>query len=286
MNRRHFLQTVGTAVPVAAATAWLARPTSDSGVHNERDAAERILDTRTINCSYIPYGNIFTKDPNTGKMAGIFYDLTEKMGALLELNVNWNVETTYATFAEDMKAGKCDIIGGGIWASPSRAKVANFSLPLFYSGLGFYVRSDDHRFDQSIDIINDPQFKIATIDGEMSHIVQRNDYPKASVVSLANNTDVSMLAENVATGKADATFMEKPLANLYLQKNPGRLRNVADAKPLRIFENTWAFAYGSDRLKTMLDTSIKTIASEGYIDRILEKYHEQDSYYRVRTPVG
>ncbi len=46
--------------------------------------------------------------------------------------------------------------------------------------------------------LNDARYRISTIDGEMSQIVQESDFPKASVqFSMPDITDISMLVENV-----------------------------------------------------------------------------------------
>ncbi len=199
--------------------------------------------------------------------------------------INWNTETTYATFSEDLQMGKSDVFGGGIWSNPHRATVANFSLPAFYSGVALFTRSGDTRFDADMSVLNNVRYLIATIDGEMSQMIQQKDFAKASVLGLPNNTDIAMLAENVVSGKADATFMDKAAAALYLQKNPGSLRSPGNAKPLRVFENTWAFCYGSERLKNMIDSAVRDMIYGGYVDHVLAKNGQEQGFYRVRAPI-
>ena len=289
MDRRAFinlLTTAGIAAPVAAATAKMIAPKSAATLKAERNIAERILDTRQIRCAYINYAPAFMKDPNTGKMSGIFYDLTEKVGELAGFDIKWDVETTFATFADDLRYAKYDLYGGGIWPDTKRATIVDFSMPTFYSGLGVYVRADDHRFDGKVNALNTPDFRIAAIDGEMSQIVQQSDFPKASVLGLPNNTDISMLAESLIGKKADATIIEKAVANLYMKKNPGALRNLTDAKPIRILENAWAYAYGSDRLDGIMTAAIKEMLYSGYVEKVLEKYEGvPGSFYRMRAPI-
>ena len=284
MDRRDFLNALTTA-GIAAGVAGAVGHSSASPTPRAKDVAERILETRQLQCGYISYAPVLVKDPNTGKLSGLFYDLTERLGELLGLEVQWKAETTYATFTEDMQTGKYDVFGGGIWANPQRAKAVNFSLPAFYSGVGIYVRNGETRFDNHPAMLNDPRIRIATIDGEMSQTIQQSDFAKASVVGLPNTTDISMLAETVAAHKADATFMEKSAAALYLQKNPGSLRNLADSRPARVFENVWSFAHGSERLRAMLDAAVKEMVFSGYVDHVLEKYGQQDGFYRVASPV-
>ncbi len=286
MNRRDFLQTLGVAVPTAVATGLMTRSGTDSSARKNKDITERILDTKQMNCSYITYAPFIMKDPNNGRLSGLFYDLTQKIGELADIEMKWGVETTYATLAEDLRHEKADLFAGGLWPEPKQAKAVNYSLPAFYSGLGVYVRGDDHRFDKNMGKLDDPQFRIATIDGEMSQIVQQSDFPKASVLGLPDNSDISLLAESIASHKADATIIEKAVANLYMLKNPGSLRNLTDAKPIRIFENTWACAFSSPRLKNTIDIAVKEMLSSGYVDKIMAQYEQvQGSFYRVRPPV-
>ncbi|MDE2030079.1 MAG: transporter substrate-binding domain-containing protein [Alphaproteobacteria bacterium] len=286
MNRRDFLNfaaSAGIAVGVGAAMADKAPQETKA----DKIAAERILDTRRMRCSYITYAPFIMKDPNTGKLSGMFYDLTQKVGELADFEMEWIEETSFATFPEDLRMSKFDLFAGGLWPEAKQAKVVNYSLPAFYSGLGIYVRGGDHRFDGDAAKLNDAHFRIATIDGEMSQIVQKSDFPKASVLGLPNNADISMLAESVTTRKADATIIEKAVADLYLKRNPGSLRNLTNAKPIRIFGNTWAFGYGAPQLKTVIDTAVDDMLFSGYVDEILAVYEpEQGSFYRVRSPVA
>jgi len=284
MDRRSFInliKTAGIAAPVAAVTSRLAEPPEAACA--AKDKTERILDTRKMNCSYVVYAPFIMKDPNTGKISGIFYDLTQKVGELANLEMTWATETTYATFIEDLQNQKYDVFAGGLWPETKQARAVNYSLPAFYSGLGVYVQADDRRFDGNVDRLNNPRYRIATIDGEMSQIVQQSDFPKASVLGLPDNADISLLAESVATKKADATIIEKAVANLYMLKNPGTLRNLSDARPIRVFENTWAFAHNEPRLKNTIDTAVKDMLSSGYVDHVLAKYEQvPGSFYRVR----
>ena len=288
MDRRSFLNcllTAGVAAPVAAVTAHMEKRVSGTLPQKAQDAAERILATRQIIFSYISNGPLLAINPNDGKPSGVFFDLTRRLGDLAQLDVKWAFESTFATFTEDLRLGKCDAVACGIWPNAQRAKMANFSLPAFYSGVGVYVRKDDHRFDDDIRKLDDPKFHIATLDGEMSYSIQESDFPKASVFNLPNTNDLTMLAESVVTRKADATFLEKAVAADYMAKNQKALRCLTDARPIRIFENTWSFPQGSERLKSILDAAMKEMIYSGTVDKILTKYGQEDSFFRAHAPI-
>jgi polar amino acid transport system substrate-binding protein len=286
MNRRDFLNVLtsaGVAAGVAGVTAKVAKP---EAARAAKDAAERILDTRKMTCGYVVYAPYLMKDPNTGKFSGIFYDLTQKIAEIADFETEWAVETTYGALPEDIRSQKYDIFSGGLWPQVKQAKDVNYSKASFYAGLGIYVRANDYRFDDDYRKLDNPRYRITTIDGEMSQIVQQSDFSNASVLGLPDVSDNSLLAENVATGKADATFIEKAVANLYLLKNPGTLRNLCDERPIRIFENTWAFAHNAPRLKSVIDTAVKEMLYSGFVDKVLAKYEQvPESFYRVRAPI-
>lgn len=289
MNRREFMKTLATtgfAAGAAVAASHVRGPEKQGGSAAGKDIAERILDTRRLRCGYLIAAPYFTKDPNTGEMADFFFDLIKRLGELADFDIAWEAETTYTTLTEDLRRGKFDVFGAGLWPSVARAKAVHFSLPAFYSGVGIYVRHDDRRFDGDSARFNQPRYRIATIDGEMSQAIQQSDFPFASVLSLPDSTAFSMLAESVVTGKADAAFLGKEAAADYLRKKPGALRALELEQPLRVFETTWAFAYGSERLRNVIDTAVKDMTTSGFVNQVLVQHGLAGSFYRVRSPVA
>jgi ABC-type amino acid transport substrate-binding protein len=250
-------------------------------------AYERIMRTGTVRCGYVVYPPYIIRDPNTGKLSGVFYDYTQKIGDLAGLKIDWNAETDYLTFITDMEKGRYDVYCGGLWADTNQAKTLDYSIATNYNGIGVYVRADDHRFDQNPDSLNDPQFKFASIDGDTSQIVLRDVFPKASQVSMPNITDVTMLAENVKTGKADATIMGEIVGNGYLEANPGSLRNIYKDQPVKVYENLYAFTPTKDSqsLVTMFNVAIKELLYSGALDAMTAKYMKKpNDFYPVALP--
>lgn len=244
--------------------------------HVERHPAisllERINTTNTIRCGYVAYPPYLIKDPNTGVLSGIFYELTEKMGQLMSLKIDWAYETTFATYIEDMKAGRYDVYCGGLWPEASRARFTEFTMPVNYAAMGLYVRADDARFDNNIELLNNKQYRLATLDGEMAAVVAKEDFPKAQVISHAHTSDLSALITDVVTQKADAVAIERSVAETYIRNNPNSLKNLTEQKPIRIFANTWAVLRGNHDVVSMLDTTLEEMVNTGAVDRIISTY--------------
>lgn len=259
--------------------------TTEGKTKIEESAYERTISSGKIRCGYIPYAPYFMKDSNTGQLSGIFYELTEKMAKMLNLKVEWTYETTFATFTQDLKNKRFDAYCAGLWAVPSDARNVDYTMPANFVGLGVYVRSDDNRFDNNIEVLNDKKYKFAAVDGEMSDIVARDDFPNAQIISHTNNTEVAQLSLDITGKKADAMVVEKAVADEYLVKNPGSLKNITIESPIRLFGTVWAVTKGEGNLITMFNPAIDEMVNSGAVAKIVAKYEKTPgSFYPKISP--
>ena len=61
-------------------------------------------------------------------------------------------------------------------------------------------------------------------------------------------------------------------AHQYDLNNPGKIRRINEAMPLRVFGNSLAIGGGQDRLRRMLDASTGELMASGQIDKMIAKY--------------
>lgn len=260
--------------------------TTDNG--KQESAYDRVIKSGTITCGYVTYPPGCIKDPNTGKLSGIFVETLEKAAEVMGLKVVWKEEVGWGTMIEGLQGNRYDLIGSPVWANSSRGKLADFTTPLFYSGIGIYVRADDNRFQNTptgLQALNNKDIKISTLDGEMSDIITKADFPNATQVSLPQNSDNSQLLLNVVNKKADITFIEPSIAEDFLKNNPGTIKNIAADKPIRVFPNTMMLKKGETDLQNMLNVALAELINSGYVDRIIDKYDPKGNlFYRVAYP--
>jgi polar amino acid transport system substrate-binding protein len=257
---------------------------SPSGVGPE-SAYQRILRTGKIRCGYVVYPPGLMKDANTGKLSGIFVDATNAAAANMGLRADWTEEVGWGSMIEGLRANRYDAICSPVWANSTRGKQADFSVPLFYSGIGAYVRVDDHRFDADLTKLNASGVTVATVDGEMSSIIAHQDFTKARQDSFPQLADVSQLLLEITSKKADVTFVEPFIAELFLKAHPGTLRNLAADHPLRIFPNTMMFGKDEPALKSMMDTALMELINAGAIDKLIRGYAPSVSaFYPLAFP--
>lgn len=245
---------------------------------------DRVIKSGTIRCAYIVYPPSTMKDPNTGKLSGIAVETIQEVGRKLDLKIEFTEETAWGQMIEGLEANRYDLVVSGIWPNASRAKRVDFTRPLFYSGIGVYVRSDDNRF-ADLTAINNESIKTAAIDGEMSDIISREDYPKAARISLPQTADVSQVLLNVAQKKADVTFVEPYIGFQFLKNNQGTVKNLTPDRPVRIFGNTMMLRRGQMEFKNMLDTAIEQLINSGFVYRLLDQHEGvKGAFYRADFP--
>lgn len=258
--------------------------TQPSETIEAKDKLAAVLRTGEIRAGYVVDPPAMIKDPNTGELSGIFYEVMQETGKNLGLKINWVEEAGWGTMIEGLAAGRYDIIVTDLWPNASRAKSIDFTNPLYYIPIGVYTRSDDSRF-ADLNAINNEKITIATIDGEMSAIIAAQDFPNAKVLSLAQDTPVSQVLLNVTTKKADVTFAQPAIAEEFLANNPGSVKNIARESPVRYFPNTMGVPKNEEGFKSMINTAQEELLNSGVIDKLIQKYEKYDgSFYPVSKP--
>jgi len=251
---------------------------------NGNSVYERVMRRGTIRCGYSLYNPGCIKDPQTGKLSGIGIDTFELVAKNLGLNVEWAEEVGWGTMVEGLQTNRYDMIVTPVWATSDRARVVDFSKPLFYSPVFAYVKKGNKTFTaENMHDWNSPKYSIATIDGATAEIIAQEDFPRLKRVSLPQLSDFGQLLLTVSTGKADVTFTEPADAAAFIKHNPGVIERVGN--PLRVFPNCWIFRRGQLEFKDMIDTAVDQLINSGALDRIIRKYEtEPNTLYRVDIP--
>ena len=229
--------------------------------------------TKTIRVGYLSDGDApnISRDPNTGKIFGIYVDALNNTAQILGLKVDYTEAVTWGTMIEGLNDGRYDVVPG-IWLNTQRGAAADLSKPLLYFAVGGYVRPNDHRFDTNQNNINDKSIRIATIDGEQSDLIARSLFPNATRISLPQNADLSQLLLSVSQNKADVTFTDTSNAGVYLKSNPGTVRNLNVNKPLEVFPSTYMVRKGEEQFLSLLNTSVDETINTGQAELLIKKY--------------
>jgi ABC-type amino acid transport substrate-binding protein len=242
------------------------------------------MKTGTIRCAYLLYTPFFMRDPNTGKLSGVFYDIMEEVGKSTGLKIDWSTEVGYDNIFPGLDSEQYDVFAGGLWSNSKRARSGYFTVPAFYSVVTAWARVGETRF-KNLEGINDPSVRISTIDGNIADIISQTDYPNATTISLPHLTPYSLEFQNIIDKKADITFADAAAVQDFITAHPGALQQIAPNKPLRVFGTSLVVRKGNIDLKLLLDTSIQELTLSGRIEKILQKYETQPNFFkRVASP--
>lgn len=244
---------------------------------------DRVMRTGKIRCGYGLYEPGFMIDAETGAYSGLFYELTEKIGELMSLEIIWAEEAGWSEMAAGLNANRYDLSCAGNWVYAPQGRRAGYSMPIHFEHVHGYVRNDDFRFDGKLESLNDPAYKIATIDGEISFDIARDQFPNASRVELPALVDFSQAFLNVTTGKADAVFLSSMIAEEYMKKNPGKVRQFTTT-PVRAFETAYMFKSQEPGMRDMLNAALRELRNKGYIESLLRKYETETSRFIRPSP--
>ncbi len=283
MQNSNWFKYVGLVALVIVVSLITVRLSGSSGTV-KGSVYDRVVSSGVIRACYTAFPPAFIKDPNTGKVSGIFYDTLNKAADNMGLKVKWDTEVGWGDAIQALNSGKCDIIGSDSWSNSTRGKSAEIIQPLYFSAINAYVRADDSRFDYDITIANDANYKLVTLDGENSSIIASQKFPKAKTVQLPQMTDVSQLFVNVVDGKGDMTFQDASTAKQYMKNNPGKIKLVG--APLVVYGDSMMVKKGEISLKTTLDVAINELLNNGYIDSVITKYEKDypTGFHRVAAP--
>ena len=280
MKAGHIILVIVLALLAGYAGARLSpAPQTQVAAHSDQPAFDRVMKTGTIRCGYAmwPPAAIY-KDPATGELSGAFVEIMNEAASNMNLKVEWVEETGWGSFIEGLETNRFDVFCAPLWRNAERGLRVGYTVPLAYSALHFYTRADDTRFDDDLDVLNDGQYKLSVMDGEMSHIVARKFFPAAQQVSIPQMGDVSQLFLNVSTGKADGVFSETSLAKDFSDKNPGQIRQVTK-EPYNVYPDSFGVRLGEVKLQQALDSALLEILNQGEMDRIIGRFDPDRSIF-------
>jgi ABC-type amino acid transport substrate-binding protein len=272
--KQHRIAYLALAIALAALVVAVIQP--DKGQQTtapakQETAYERVVRTQTLRCGYAFWEGAVMKD-DTGTLHGPWVEVTKALGEATGLKIEWASEVGWGDVGAALKSGKIDAMCAGMWSSAMKAKEISFSNPAAFQGIEIFVRSDDQRFDGKLALLNQSDVKLAIIDNDNSDFIARVDFPQAQRVSVASvsATDTDLML-NVATAKADATFVSPGTWRLFERTNAGKLRRLHPGLTLRNFGLTYAVDNDDVRLLLLINAGVTELLNSGQIDHILDK---------------
>jgi len=251
------------------------RGTQSSTDIKKQTAYERVMRTNTLRCGYVNWKPYYFKDPNTGAVAGINYDIMTEVGKILDLKIDWTEEVGWGTIGAGFKSGRYDAVCTSMWPDAGKYKNMSLSTPLFYSKIVPYVRPEDNRFDGRYDRINQKDVRIAVVDGAFTYNLAKANFPKAQIVALPQLLQEAEYLMTVPSNKADVVLIDVDETKGYLKANPGKLRAVKNVPPVKTFPHVIAMPPTEAQLTQMINQAFQLLIDNGFMAKIKKKYETE-----------
>lgn len=261
-------------------------PQNEQKPHKE-SSYDRLIRTNTLRCGYGTWAPGVYKDLETGEMKGLFVELTEAMGKLNNIKIEWTAEIDWGQIAESIKTGKIDAFCAGMANDALRGKFLAYSNPLSYWTFDVIVRSDDARFSSDVvtaEELNKAEFDSAYSEGDVLETIVKNEFPNVRGVALPPLGTPADNTMHVITGKTDFVVFPKVMFQLFQKENPGKLRYIKVEPPLRTYGNVIAVSIEDLKLQQVLNAAVNELVNSGLYVKIMARY-EQD-YKGAFIPVG
>ncbi|HEY1095924.1 MAG TPA: transporter substrate-binding domain-containing protein [Alphaproteobacteria bacterium] len=245
---------------------------------------DEVLKRGSIRCGYTPYSVGLQKDPNTKIISGIYVDVINSIAKNLELKVEWVEEVGWGQQVEGLKLHRYDMICSPVSLTMTRARAADFSIPLYYSPVHIWGKNGVTQADaQWKTHLNAPTIKIATLDGEQTQTLAKSFFPQAQQIALPQSASFAELLTQVTSGKADYVFAEPFAVFEYMETNPKSFTRVTSDEPMAVVPNIFLLPAQEVAFQRLIDNSLRYLINTGELNLIIDKYETYPgSYVRVK----
>ena len=212
--------------------------------------------------------------PSTSEYEGFNVDLAQRAADLMGVKLEV-VPATWSTLIPGLTAKQYDAVFANLFATPKRALVVNFTEP--YSTYGFHIVVSAGSSVKSMDDLNSSDVTFVGMSGTVEESYPKELYPNANVKGIATN-DIAAWIGEVASGQADAAFLDPGTMRILTTKNPAlgdKLRVLNDesslVKPVGL---AYAVRPADTHMLQFLNTFIKDFVRNGEHITLRDKWFE------------
>ncbi|HZS83516.1 MAG TPA: ABC transporter substrate-binding protein [Stellaceae bacterium] len=242
-------------------------------------ALDRILREKEFKIGYIPSPPSLIKDPKTGELSGFYIDALNLITQSIGVKPVY-VETTWANFAAGLNSNQFDLSVAGTFATIQRAGAVEFTKPIAYLGYSAIAKKGETRFKSPADL-NNPNIKIALIQGGASVEYAKENWPKAQLVLLSTGNLTAPFVE-VSAGRADVGVEDAWQAHRYSLEHP-EVVDLFAGHPYNVLPIAWSVKRGNEDLLNFMNTAIDYLLTTGRWSKMSEKYGPTGRFYAKPT---
>ena len=196
-----------------------------------------------------------------GQHTGFDIDIMNALAKVMGKRVQW-IDIDFKGLVPGLIAHRFDVAISGIYITPERSQVVDFTQPYFSGGLVALVKADS-----PIKTIADLDGKKVSVQvGTKSVNFLRDNYPRISRIEVEKNQEMFDL---VGIGRSDAAVTGKPAAYQFVRTRPGF--RVLDKE---LTTEAYGIAVRKDepQLRDALNAALLKIKADGTYGAIVQKW--------------
>ena len=251
------------------------------GLEDEEDlkkynsALKRVNETKILRVAFSNYPPALTYDYQFDNFSGIFYEVLVMIARKYKWQIRMSEETGYGVVVDGLNNDRFDVFASPVWPIPQRKEKANPSKSLYSSEVFPWIR-DDFKHKN----LNNEKLRVAIKENDISDYIANKSFSKARRVFVPQLDSILELLKFVADDKADFTFTEKAIVQVFNESSSKKL--VQGTKtPVEKFENTFLFKFKDDSLKDIFNKEVEAMKSNGTISRLIKKYSPEPGLFII-----
>ncbi|HQU82755.1 MAG TPA: ectoine/hydroxyectoine ABC transporter substrate-binding protein EhuB [Pyrinomonadaceae bacterium] len=252
-------------------------------IYNNHDASlAKIQTTKTIRIGYAveaPHAFLNENNDVAGMSPEIAKYVANSLGAE---KIEWK-QTEFSMLFKELEAERVDVIAAGTFITPERARIVNFSEPIFHVRQGLLVaKGNPYKLNSYENFLQNKEVKVAVISGS----VEQQFLKKAGVLEkqIVAVPDAATGRAAVENGNADCLALSSPTVNWMAIKD--QLGKTEPAQPFNQFEisaenhsgfGAFAFRKEDKKLLNAWNAKLKEFMNTEDREKVFAKYGFTDS---------
>ena len=202
-----------------------------------------------------------------GELIGFEIEVARKLAS--DLGVELKLQPVgFEGIIGDLNAGRFDVVITGMYATPERALLVNFTEPLNYSLVELVANRDKAGGADSLGDFNKEDVTIGFVAGTVYGDLAAANFPKAKTQTFAQELDM-LTALN--EGKITAAIASTPAPEIYV-KLGGKKLKVPVKEPLAKYGESIAVRKGDQELLNYLNTWVRYYRTSDWLQAEYKKW--------------
>ena len=227
-------------------------------VHAQGSLQDRQRETGVLSvCIWPDYHGITLRHPRTQTLTGLDIDLSAHLAQDLKLKVRY-VDSSFATLAQDLDSGRCDVGMFGIAMLPQRMDQMRFTRPYLQSDI-YGVTSKTSRVVSQWEDIDRPGVLVGVQAGTFMEPVMASALRHARIVRVS---PPATRERELEAGRVDVFMTDYPYSRRLLD-NTDWARLVSPPAPFHVLPYAYAVRHGNDDWWQAVDRFVERIQRDG-----------------------